>query len=62
MTDPPPNPQRKAFERGIRDGRSSSGRKPPQDKSLKRQYNDGYLVGSARRQLALLRKARQTAE
>jgi hypothetical protein len=66
MTMPavPNNPQRKAFENGVRDGQAGRDRKLPSgdNESLKRYYNDGFRIGSARRQLALLRKARQTAE
>jgi len=58
----PSNPQRRAFDRGLRDGRSGSGRKTPNDESLKRHYDDGFRIGSVRRQLALLKKARRTAE
>jgi hypothetical protein len=59
----PNNPQRRAFDRGLRDGRSGSHRKLPENESLKRHYNNGYLVGSVRRQLALLKQSRRpTAE
>jgi hypothetical protein len=63
MPEPVPNtPQRRAFESGVRDGQAGRDRKPSAIESLKRHYNDGFRVGSARRQLALLRKARGTAE
>jgi hypothetical protein len=58
----PNNPQRKAFDRGLRDGQSGNGRKPPEGESLRQRYNDGYMVGSVRRQLALLKKARRAGE
>jgi hypothetical protein len=59
----PNTPQRRAFERGIQDGQSGHDRKVPDNELLKRRYNDGYLVGSVRRQLALLKQSRrQTAE
>jgi hypothetical protein len=63
MPEPVPNtPQRKAFDKGVHDGQAGSGRTPPHGEALQRHYNDGFRIGSARRQLALLRKARRTAE
>jgi hypothetical protein len=43
----PNNPQRRAFDRGLRDGRSGDGRKPQEGESLRQRYNDGYMVGSS---------------